>query len=727
MYILFNKDGSIKEKQLEDYVNQHSDGVNHIDIAIEGMSPEDYSTSAKFKLPIMGGDIVSLTPLVNNYIETDSGTYSGYRVTLTKAVTEYPGSSFVSVSCYTGTSDSPTVLFTYPVSITINETTGTGDNAITEDQYNALMAKFTDYQLKFGVSNTRCYASLDLAVSDKTKLADGQYVLVGDVSNVEVYKYDKTSDEFVMQSVADGGNRDKYLYKVGGKTNVQEVEGAVGFSYGDGGTITKEGYFGMKIDGNGYPYFEVSSKYWNVRDVVLKLTKDTLEVSEEGNKRIYVASDGTLLYSDGLTDPMVSLKAGVMGLRGSSISLNTAYLILPKATYDTGAITAWQFIPDVFNVQAKTVIQPPEGNGNSFYTDGAVTYIKDPADKQQILLEANKGTLNGVFEVSQDPTTEMGVASKGYVDVAIAKHGADFHLENGKGTGAVQTAEAEAEASGEYSFAFGYDSHALGDYSFVFGEGVNNSYDHSFTIGEAYTASSGDMLSVGKNQVRLFAVGENEVAVKSSKFTVETSENRFDGDTTFKGDVTIDGTLTAGKFVAIDAKTITTDNYTVGLAKGNTSPILTYIGLYATKYDGTNDGALVWDNTGTAYVGDVQVDSTGKVTDPNNTLQPLLTRAETSALYEGCILSWSADSLKAVKSPWFSVSDTSISMGGTASDYGVTVTSTRIHIGNKALYSGIIIDDDGVSIEEEPTNDAGVANKKYVDEHSGSPIILRQW
>jgi len=725
MYILFNKDGSIKEKQLEDYVNQHSDGVNHIDIAIEGMSPEDYSTSANFKLPITGGDIVSLTPLVNNYIETDSGTYSGYRVTLTKAVTEYPGDSFVSVSCYTGTSDSRTVLFTYPVSITINETTGTGYNAITEDQYNALMAKFTDYQLKFGVSNTRCYASLDLAVSDKAKLADGQYVLVGDVSNVEVYKYDKTSDELVMQSVADSGNRDKYLYKVGGKTNVQEVEGAVGFTYDDGGTIAKEGYFGMKVDGNGYPYFEVSSKYGDISDVVLKLTKDALEVSEEGNKRIYVASDGTLLYSDGLIDPMVSLKAGVMRLGGFDIILNTNRLSLPKATY-TGTSTVWQFTPDVFNVQAKTVIQPPEGNGNSFYTDGAVTYIKDPADKQQILLEANKGTLNGVFEVSQDPTTKMGVASKGYVDMAIAKHGADFHLENGKGTGAVQGVKGN-NATGDYSFAFGNFSVASGNGSVAWGEDVYVNYDNAFAFGMNYTASSGDMFSVGKNQVRLFAVGENEVAVKSSKFTVETSENRFDGDTTFKGDVTIDGTLTAGKFVAIDAKTITTDNYTVGLAKGNTSPILTYIGLYATKYDGTNDGALVWDNTGTAYVGDVQVDSTGKVTDPNNTLQPLLTRAETSALYEGCILSWSADSLKAVKSPWFSVTDVSVSMGGTASDYGVTITASRIHIGNKALYNGIIIDDYGVFIEDVPTNDAGVANKKYVDEHSGSPIILRQW
>ncbi len=723
MYILFNKDGSIKEKQLEDYVNQHSDGVNHIDIAIEGMTAEEYSTSANFKLPTTGGGIVSLTPLANNSIETDSGTYSGYRVTLTKAVTEYPGDTTLSVSCYTGTSDSPTVLFTYPVPVTINETTGTGENAITEDQFKALMAKFTDYQLKFGVSNVRCYISLDLANADKAKFADGQYIIVGDTGNVEAYKYDKASDALVKQSVADSGNRDKYLYKVGGKTNVQEVEGALSASYKD--ASANEVSYGIEVPTSGYPYFYATANDGNiVPKIGFKMTKSALEISNDSQTLFKTGYDGTYIYGYSNVDEYIKLSGGEFIFKSQNTTITGNNIYLPKATYSTGASTVWQFTPDVFNVQAKTVIQPPEGNGNSFYTDGAVTYIKDPADKQQILLEADKGTLNGTFEVSQDPTTEKGVASKGYVDTAIAKHGADFHLENGSGTGSIQGTQAN-NATGDYSFAFGNVSTASGNGSVAWGEDVYVNYDNAFAFGVDYTASSGDMFSIGKNGNRLFAVGENEVAVKSGKFTVETGENRFDGDTTFKGDVTIDGTLTAGKFVAIDAKTITTDNYTVGLAKNNTAPIVTYIGLYATKYDGVNDGALVWDNTGTAYVGDAQVDSTGKVTDPNKTLQPLLTREETSALSDGCVLSWNADKLKATKSPWFDISNAGVTMGG--SDFGVTVDATHIFIGGKSDYRGIVVNIDGVFVEDAPTVDAGVANKKYVDDHSGSPIILRQW
>lgn len=48
--------------------------------------------------------------------------------------------------------------------------------------------------------------------------------------------------------------------------------------------------------------------------------------------------------------------------------------------------------------------------------------------------------------------------------------------------------------------------------------------------------------------------------------------------------------------------------------------------MVAPKYDGTNSGALVFDSTGTAYVGDVKLDSTGNIDVAKSELQPLATR-----------------------------------------------------------------------------------------------------
>ena len=81
----------------------------------------------------------------------------------------------------------------------------------------------------------------------------------------------------------------------------------------------------------------------------------------------------------------------------------------------------------------------------------------------------------------------------------------------------------------------------------------------------------------------------------------------------------------------------TTDDYIImrdgavgGLASGS------YSGFQVKKYDGTNDGRLVIDNTGTARVGDVGDE------------QPLLTRAETGSLTDKRLLVWDGANSKAI-------------------------------------------------------------------------------
>lgn len=132
-------------------------------------------------------------------------------------------------------------------------------------------------------------------------------------------------------------------------------------------------------------------------------------------------------------------------------------------------------------------------------------------------------------------------------------------------------------------------------------------------------------------------------------FVDKTKNATFYKDVSVLGSMTVSGNVTVnGTFTKVNSETISTKNHTIGLALGNTAKITDYLGLYATKYDGTNDGGLMFGNTGTAYVGDVVVDANGKVTDASN-MQPLLTRSEADELTDGAILFWDADSFKAVQ------------------------------------------------------------------------------
>ena len=93
------------------------------------------------------------------------------------------------------------------------------------------------------------------------------------------------------------------------------------------------------------------------------------------------------------------------------------------------------------------------------------------------------------------------------------------------------------------------------------------------------------------------------------------------GNLSVGGNLTINGTTTT-----VDSTTLQVKDKLIEVAHGNTTTLTTPAGLVAPKYDGTNSGALVFDSTGTAYVGDVKFDSTGNIDVPKSGLQPLATR-----------------------------------------------------------------------------------------------------
>ena len=121
-----------------------------------------------------------------------------------------------------------------------------------------------------------------------------------------------------------------------------------------------------------------------------------------------------------------------------------------------------------------------------------------------------------------------------------------------------------------------------------------------------------------------------------------TGDASVSGDTTLDGDLSVNGNIynQGASYESHMEQVYTNDDYIImrdgavaALANGQ------YAGFQVKKYDGTNDGRLVIDKTGTARVGDVGDE------------QPLLTREESADLNNGEILAWDAANSKAVGVP----------------------------------------------------------------------------
>ena len=232
----------------------------------------------------------------------------------------------------------------------------------------------------------------------------------------------------------------------------------------------------------------------------------------------------------------------------------------------------------------------------------------------------------------QEPTVDDDLATKGYVDKAIGSAGG-YNLENGDGENSIQ--QNGSQAVGSHSAALGLGAYAgsegevavgryneKGDAAFAVGAGSSDA-DRKNAIHVARTGA----VTIGRTDkgagVNFFADSFFFEASGQAVFNVKQA--------TFAGNITA-SSITATTFKSVTAENLSTKQYTIGLAKGNAEAIQSYIGLYAEKYDGENYGALVWDSTGTAYVGDASVDENGVVSDPNKQLQPILTREKSDSM-----------------------------------------------------------------------------------------------
>lgn len=126
---------------------------------------------------------------------------------------------------------------------------------------------------------------------------------------------------------------------------------------------------------------------------------------------------------------------------------------------------------------------------------------------------------------------------------------------------------------------------------------------------------------------------DSDVLQKLNNNAKINTANTFTAAQTFKKDITIEGNIIQnGSAYETHAEKLYTKNDMIFTRDGATAALAdnAYTGIQAVKYDGTNDGQLVFGKDGVARVGDV-----------GNT-QPLATRAEKGALTDGHLLQWDA-------------------------------------------------------------------------------------
>lgn len=252
----------------------------------------------------------------------------------------------------------------------------------------------------------------------------------------------------------------------------------------------------------------------------------------------------------------------------------------------------------------------------------------------------------------QEPTVADDLATKGYVDKAIGSSGG-YNVENGSGDGSIQ--QSGSQAVGGHSAALGLGAYAGSEGEVAVGR-YNEKGDAAFAVG-AGSSDADRKNAIHVARTGAVTIGRTDkgagVSAFADNFFFEASGQAVFNvnQATFAGNITA-SSITATTFKSVTAENLSTKQYTIGLAKGNAEAIQSYIGLYAEKYDGENYGALVWDSTGTAYVGDASVDENGGVSDPNKQLQPILTRdsdANMSASAFGLIY-WNAITKRAENS-----------------------------------------------------------------------------
>lgn len=214
MYLIRNKDGSIKKAFTNEFVQQGSNNVNYYDFAIIGLDSGEWSCDCYFELP--NGEYATLAGVPIEF-NVDDIAYKGYRVYLSSAILSYAGILKVVSRVYDKNGN---ILYSYPYEQMINATTLSEeyDAPISEAEYKSFMALLASYITSYNNHLIRKYDTMENALKDIDKIVESEHILISDGVNDYAMYYKAKSTDTTLTLVPNPTNWSE-IYSYTGLTN----------------------------------------------------------------------------------------------------------------------------------------------------------------------------------------------------------------------------------------------------------------------------------------------------------------------------------------------------------------------------------------------------------------------------------------------------------------------------------------------------------------------------
>lgn len=248
-------------------------------------------------------------------------------------------------------------------------------------------------------------------------------------------------------------------------------------------------------------------------------------------------------------------------------------------------------------------------------------------------------------KVVTDNCNDVLTESQGYTDSSIdglktiiKQNIITYKLNVGSGDNNNVVSQGASAAIGVGLNTNAYAQTVLGRYNkpdsdafFIVGNGTPGNIQNAFEV-----------LNDGRAKVQSAPVDTDDVVRKLEL------DRKFDkAGGTVTGNMVVGGNFTVqGRTTTVDSENLRVIDKLIEVGKGNTAPLTSPAGLFTPKYDGQNNGGIVYDNTGTAYVGDITLDSNGNVDVNNSDLQPIATRNAT--ITNGNLVKWDGTNHKLI-------------------------------------------------------------------------------
>lgn len=222
-------------------------------------------------------------------------------------------------------------------------------------------------------------------------------------------------------------------------------------------------------------------------------------------------------------------------------------------------------------------------------------------------------------------------------------------------------------------------------------ETVGEEYDYY----NEYIYVDGEWELLGSTRIDLSDYYTKEQVDKIVKSLNDSKFDKTGGTVT--GDMVVGGNFTVqGKTTTVDSETLRVSDKLIEVGKGNTAPLTSPAGLYTPKYDGQNNGGIVYDNTGTAYVGDIVLDENGNVDVAKSNLQPIATRENAASFEDKHLPVWDKNNQRLADSGY--TPDDFVDLKTQQSIAGMKTFTDEVHFGTTHFSKDLNVDNAAVKI-----------------------------